>query len=472
MAKRNTRVGKARQFLQKTWSRFGMYVVGLAIVVFVGSLAAASLVKQPPEPEPETEIKPLEVFGVRFGEADISEKNVGQIKNLNTITLVAQSAGPIDVVQAVEGTTVSTGGVILTQETAYNAGNAAVVNRQIASKQYQQAEEDLKSTERDVELTKEQADQNLENYEELKELAENQIDDLKDAIEASENLVEALEDDLQSDPDNVTLLGSLASTKGSLATTRQTLRTLEYNDSDDTPDRLNEIARERVYLAADLNLKFKQIAKDIAWLNYKAAKIQEAATRVSAPFGGVIEKLYKQPGEYANPGDPVAVLRGEPRLCLVTNVAGKVAGRIDDDRMIELQINRDLTLSVPITHVSRSPVAGELYEVLAIIPPDYYEEIYENQSVEVILPLYELSQVGGNYFLPLDSVFVTNASKYVFIEENGIAIQKEVTTGDIVGGNIEIVSGLTPGDVIILDRRVIDQQPIEVTIQSNTGELG
>lgn len=456
------------------WNRHRIAIVAVAALLFVSSLAAAAAVKNPPEEETTPETKPLQVQAVQFGQTDISETSVGQIKNLNTITLVAQSAGPVTTVTAVEGEQVAAGETILSQSSAYNAGNSATIARQQAGLSYQQAQEDLKTTQRDVELTKEQADENFENYEELKELAEDQIDDLKDAIEASENLVEQLEDDLSSDPTNTTLLGSLASTKGSLATSRQSLRTLEYNENDETPERLQEIAREKVYLAADLNLKIKQITKDIAWLSYKSAQIQEAKTRVSAPLAGTIEKLYVQPGEYVNPGEPVAVLRGDPRLCLVVNVAGPVAGRIDAQRTVTVEVNRDLTLELPITHVSSTPVAGQLYEMLAVVPPDYATQLYEDQSVEVTLPLYELSQVGGNYYVPLDAVFVTNTARYVFVEENGLAVQKQVETGTIVGNSIEIINGLAPGETVILDRRVIDQQPVEIQLQtgSQPAELG
>jgi hypothetical protein len=161
----------------------------------------------------------------------------------------------------------------------------------------------------------------------------------------------------------------------------------------------------------------------------------------------------------------VAVLRGNPELCLQISIAGKTAGRIDEQQTLTVKLNAETTIELPINHVSATPVNGQLYEVLAVIPAEYQEAVYENQSVTVALPLYQLSQVGGNHYLPLDSVFVTNTRRFVFVEQDDQAVQKTVETGEIVGSTIEINSGLNDGDQVILDRRVIDGQPITISSQ-------
>ena len=464
-------VKKARSFYKKTWlplfRKYRIQIIGGTLALFLLLLVGSVFLKNGQEPEAEPEIVPLEVSITSFGEGPLTEETIGVIKNLNTITLVAQTAGPVNLVKTIEGSSVQKGELLLTQETAYNAGSAPAVQKQIASKNFQLAEESLKNTVDSVSISRSQADKSRENTEELRKISEKSIDETKSLIGLSEKQVEYLEDQIESAPNEATknqLRGSLSAVLASLNGARSQLRNLEYQtNTDNPPTKLADLSKDMVYKSTELQLKSAEIQKDIAWLSLKSARIMEAATRVSAPFAGTIEKVYVQPGEYVTPGTPVAVLRGEPKLCLVMTVAGKTAGRIDDAQTITVKLNAETTLALPINHVSAAPVAGQLYEVLAIIPAEYEKQIYENQSVSVKLPLYQISQVGGNFFVPLDSVFVTSTRRFVFTAVDNKAVQKTVETGEIIGDTIEIISGLEAGDQVILDRRVIDQQAIAIT---------
>lgn len=483
-AKKKASQAKKNSPLKNVWRKIWVrrplsYKVGLvliALLAFGGLLVAAVLTKQAPAPEPVVEPQPLQVKALRFGDTQLAESSVGQVKNLNTMTLVAQSAGPVSKVAVAEGTRLTAGQLVLSQETAYRAGNAMAVNTQISAKNYDLADKSLANTVEVVAKTREQADKSREDIEELRKISAASIDDTKAIIELSETQADALEELIEAASDDstkATLRGSLLSTLGSLSSARSTLRSLEYQtNTDQPPTKLAELQKDLIYKTTELQLQSAQIQKDIAWLSLKAARIQEATTRVVAPLAGTIEKLYVQPGTYVTPGQPVAVLRGEPRLCLVTTVAGKVAGRVDETQSIEVTVDRELTLNLPITHVSSAPVAGNLFEVLAVVPPELASRIFENQTLPVKLPLYQLSVIGGNSFIPLDAVFVTNTSRFVFVYQDGKAVRRDVETGEIIGDTIEILSGLTDGEIVILDRRVIDQQPVEVQIESAAGELG
>ena len=63
-------------------------------------------------------------------------------------------------------------------------------------------------------------------------------------------------------------------------------------------------------------------------------------------------------------------------------------------------------------------------------------------------------------FIPLDAVFVTNTDRFVYVLEDGQAVKRSVTTGDIISSTVEITSGLLPSDVVILNRQVTNGQAV------------
>lgn len=464
-----------RKKIVSAWAKqHRLQLASLALIFFGVSLVGSQFIHRPEEQTAETQTQALSVQVVTFGDTSLNEKTVGTVKNLTSITLVAQSAGPVSVVDVVEGDVVHKGTRLLEQETAYAAGNAAVVSRQIAAKSFEIADETLKNTVESVAKTREQADLNRDNTEELRKMAEKNQQDTNSLLETVEAVVITLEqnlsDEIAGTNDSATVLAlrqSLVAYKNTLAGTRASVRSLDYsNNQDNPPTKLANITKDLIYLQTDLQLKTAQLNRDIASLSYRVARIQEAATRVQAPFEGVVEKLYVHEGEYLTPGTPVAVIRGQTKLCLQINIAGKLAAQIDQSQMLTVDI-KGLAVAIPITHVSGAPVNGQLYEVLAQLPEETLGRVYEDQTLNVTLPLYSTTVQTGNSFVPIDAIFVTNTNRYVFVEEDGLAQKREVVTGEIVGTSIEIKTGLVPGEKVILDRRVIDQQPIEVELLNN-----
>jgi len=463
----------ANQFRQKIWQQIQNHrlaVFGLLLIAFVAVLLATRFTQKAQTPAAEITQPTLKVNVMRFGDSDLHEEAVGMVKNLTTVTLVAQTTGPVARISVSEGQAVSRGTTLVQQESAYAAGNAQAVQLQVADQNLKLAQKTLDSTVKQVSLNRELADKSLDNTEELRKITEESISDTKTIIDVTEDVVEYLEEQLEAeraganDPAIVTgLQQQLLPYYSSLSQTRSSLRSIEYQIKTDSPQyRSAEIQKDLAYESTELQLETARIQKELAALNVRAARIAFAATRVQAPIAGQVEKIYVQPGEFVTAGTPVAVITGQPKLVLEINVAGKVALQVNPTEPVIMHLG-DQTVSLPISHVSAAPVSGQLYQVLADVPAQFAQQIVENQAVSVTLPLYETSIVAGNSFIPLDALFVTNTGRFVFVDQNGTAVRKTVETGEIVGTSIEIKTGLVPGDEIILDRRVIEGQPVEST---------
>lgn len=443
--------------------RYAVILIFGSLLVFVGLVVAAIVLKPEPEVAVEPDVAPLEVSVVRFGDGEISEDTVGRIENKNSLQLVAQSSGPVKSIAVTEGEQVWRGTVLLSQESAYAAGNSAYLQSQIAQENYTLADETLKNTVESVAKTREQADKSRDNTEELRQLSEDAVDDTKSFITTLETQVSQLQEQIDAagtTSDKTTLRASLLSAQSLLNSNRASLRQLEYEvDTDNPPTSLANIAKDLVYKATEIQLKSAEIQKNIAGLNLKMAQIAAAATQVRSPIEGTVERVFVNEGDYVTPGTPVAVVTGQPKLLLSIGVSGSLAQRVDIDQPLVATIAQQ-EIALPIAHVSSAPTQGQLYEVLALIPEGMENRVFENESIQVQLPLYSLSLTGGNYYLPLDSIFITNTDTFVYLEESGVAVKKSVEIGEIQGSSVEILSGISPGEVVILDRRVIDKQQV------------
>jgi len=75
--------------------------------------------------------------------------------------------------------------------------------------------------------------------------------------------------------------------------------------------------------------------------------------------------------------------------------------------------------------------------------------------------------------VPLYSIITRNDEQYVYIEEDGVARKRPVTTGIAEKWLVEVVSGLHAGDRVIVEghRDVEDGRPIQVVrVLSEAGD--
>lgn len=428
-------------------------------------LVVASIITKADELIDETEqplSKKVKVVEVGSQEQEITAS--AKVTNLSTVTLVAQSNGPVSELVVVEGEYVSQGTVIARQSSAYAAGNVVVLQRQTAQANSTFADKQLQLTSESIAHARSQADASRDNAEELRLLSEKAVSDTKDLISILETQLVELETQLTdavnggASADLVTGLRSgVIATKNGLASARTQLRSLEYQvDTDQPPTQLADTARDMVYTSTQLQLETAEMQKKLADLALKSAYIAEAATRVQAPFAGRIEKIFIREGQFITAGTPVAVLESDfKNLCIQVSVTGQIAATIDQTKNVTVRIAQDY-IELPITHVSQTNVSGSLYEVLALIPQNYVESFYDGQSVEVSLPLESQSEFGKKVvMLPLDAVYLTNSETFVYVISDGVVAKRTVVLGDIISEKVEIISGIDTGEQVILDRTVV-----------------
>jgi RND family efflux transporter MFP subunit len=181
---------------------------------------------------------------------------------------------------------------------------------------------------------------------------------------------------------------------------------------------------------------------------FEMARKQLDDTRILAPFDGAVQERRANIGEYLQIGSTVVVLVRTDPLRLRVEIPEREAARVRIGQ--QLRISVEGQREVFTSEISRfSPAITELSRMLLIeadvparglLRPGAFvraEIITESESPALTIPPAALVTFAG--------------VEKVFSVENGKVTEKFITTGDRSSGYIEILSGLKPGDVVVLE---------------------
>lgn len=198
----------------------------------------------------------------------------------------------------------------------------------------------------------------------------------------------------------------------------------------------------------------------LAMVNAKAnltqANINVGDTRVKAPISGYINKKFVEPG---------SILTGMPatELFEIVNVSKlKLKVTVNESQVARLQIGNNITVtsnvypdkefSGKITFIAPKADASLNFPVEV--------QIANNTTNDLKAGMYGTAKFASNQqkqtlkIIPRNAFVGSVSSNTVFIAENGIAKLKKVTAGKIFGDKVEIVSGLSNGEQVIITGQI------------------
>lgn len=189
---------------------------------------------------------------------------------------------------------------------------------------------------------------------------------------------------------------------------------------------------------ADDRLRFAQGA-------LAEAEAMLAYTTVRAPFDGVVTEKHALPGDLATPGLPLLVLESNQHLRAEGNLPEKLAGA--------LRIGDALPVVV---EDSAAPVTGQIEELSSAA-----DAVSRSLLVKVALPaglarsgqfvrLLVPAGVADALFAPISAVTRFGQMERVFVVADGRAVLRLVKTGRETAGRVEILSGVNPGERVVL----------------------
>lgn len=207
--------------------------------------------------------------------------------------------------------------------------------------------------------------------------------------------------------------------------------------------------RERVLVAKGVNapdsLRNAEDRMRFAQAGLAEAEAMLAHATIRAPFAGVVTEKQVLPGDLATPGLPLLALESTSRL--------RAEGTVPEQAAAALRLGSPLTVAL---NDNAPPVDGVIEELSAAA-----DAVSRSVLVKVALPpgtarsgqFARLRVVIGRtdaLLVPAGAITYFGQMERVFVVEEGRAQLRLVKTGREDQGRVEILSGLHPGESVIL----------------------
>ncbi len=203
------------------------------------------------------------------------------------------------------------------------------------------------------------------------------------------------------------------------------------------------------------------------------AEVQLKRCYIRSSISGIVNVLPAKKGLYLGVGDPVATVLDIGRLKVTVGIPET---DVDAVRRID-------SFEITIEALDNRKIIGTRY--FLAIAPESQAQVYrlelevDNSSQDILPGMFARVEIVKQEFqdglaVPLYAVISRNNNHYVYVEENNIALFKEVKLGILDGWLIQIVDGLKAGERVIVvgQRSVDDGQRVNVVKQvTNPAEI-
>lgn len=172
-----------------------------------------------------------------------------------------------------------------------------------------------------------------------------------------------------------------------------------------------------------------------------------AHATVRAPFAGVVAERLASPGEYAVPGRAVVKLVAIDPLRLELSVPERAASQVRPGAPIRFEVTDPAGLVVDTTVARISPVLRDRTRDLVVeaTVPNRDGKLRPNSFASARLSLPATPGVT----VPISAVRTIGEVSRVFVVTNGVAEERVIELGELLGDDVEVKAGLAAGQSVV-----------------------
>ncbi|MCW8960938.1 MAG: efflux RND transporter periplasmic adaptor subunit [Ignavibacteriaceae bacterium] len=259
------------------------------------------------------------------------------------------------------------------------------------------------------------------------------------------------------------------------------LQQADLNDAKNTFDRVKELfekglSSQQEYDQAEANYNRILASIEVANAGVQVAEVALENTLIRAPFDGTVLTKNAEVGEIVAPfggsttsKTAVVTIADMKSLLVETDVSESNIEKIKEGRECEITLDAYPEKSyqgyvfkiVPTADRSKATV------LVKVGFKNYDSRVLPEMSAKVSF-LSEKNSDEENQSpvitIPLSAVDELNGKKIVYVVNDNKAVQKEISTGRLLGNYVEVVSGLKEGDEIIdnLNDKIKDGVQVKV----------
>ncbi|MCB9655281.1 MAG: efflux RND transporter periplasmic adaptor subunit [Deltaproteobacteria bacterium] len=199
------------------------------------------------------------------------------------------------------------------------------------------------------------------------------------------------------------------------------------------------------------------------------ASVSEARTmlgyaQVKAPFAGVVMHKMADVGDLATPGRPLVDLEDPASLRLEVAVPEALIGFLKVGTPIPATIGTNTRLDAVVAEIAPAANPGTRTFLVKLDLPSSdlpsAESLRPGQFGRAMIPTRRSEILR----IPEASVIHRGQMEIVFVAVDGHAQLRLIKTGKLFGDSVEVVAGLEPDDLLVVEGAsgLVDGQPVEV----------
>jgi RND family efflux transporter MFP subunit len=226
-------------------------------------------------------------------------------------------------------------------------------------------------------------------------------------------------------------------------------------------DRISALVKKKIAAATKLD-EIEALLKDLA-AQRKEAKLALSRTRITSPICCLLNELKAKEGDFVSVADPVAQILQLDQVKVTVGVPeSDVAAIFDlDEAEVLIEALGKHRVKGRKVFLSRQPrTLARLYALELVVPnPD--RRILPGMFARVELVKRVFNQALA---IPLYGVITQGDENVVFVDREGRAEKRNIELGVLIGWQVQVTSGLKPGErVIVVGHRLLDDgQQVEV----------
>lgn len=170
-------------------------------------------------------------------------------------------------------------------------------------------------------------------------------------------------------------------------------------------------------------------------------------SEVRAPFPGIVLDVSAEVGQYANSGSAVATVLDLASLEVLANVPARYVGALEPDREIRAATDTADGFGLALRAALPSEFASTRTRPVVFRFGDMPDSVAIGQPVTLDIPVGETRDVA---VVPKDALVQSGGGWTVFVNQDGSATPRTVEIGAAIGDSFEVVSGLQPGDEVVV----------------------
>ncbi|MFN3822170.1 MAG: efflux RND transporter periplasmic adaptor subunit, partial [bacterium] len=200
----------------------------------------------------------------------------------------------------------------------------------------------------------------------------------------------------------------------------------------------------------DEELRRLELAYQSATLALEQAELLLSYTRITAPFRGIVIRRWIEIGQKVDPSKPLFTIMDDQKLYLSIWVSEEEAKKMKEVKQVEVITSSDTTqiYQATLDRISSvvDPNYGKIKATFTLKPPP--NSLIPGQFVEVRLTL----ETHPSTLLILKKALQYESGEpYVFTIKEGKAKRSKLSLGLSRGGEVEVLSGVTQQDTVIIE---------------------